>query len=78
MAGGGVHGEAAGGGGGGRLRTKQTEVGDKGARRFFCRAGVVSSARPASGVVASARTNSITDIWPLLSGPKMASSAFSH
>jgi hypothetical protein len=30
MAGGGVHGDAAGGGGGGRLQTKQTEVGDKG------------------------------------------------
>jgi hypothetical protein len=78
MAGGGVHGEAAGGGGGGRLWTKQTEVGNKGARRGFCRAGVVASAGPASGVVASAGTNSITDIRPLLSGSKMASSVFSH
>jgi hypothetical protein len=37
-----------------------------------------ASAGPASGVVASVGTNSITDIRPLLSGPKMASSVFSH
>jgi hypothetical protein len=46
--------------------------------RSATRERVVASAGPASGVIASAGTNSITDIRPLLSGPKMASSVFSH
>jgi hypothetical protein len=38
----------------GRAATDKAVVGDKGARRGFCRVGVVASTGSASGVVASA------------------------